>query len=271
MDRSKQGQSNTNNNTIMSILNQFELKGKTALVTGSDTGLGQAMAIALAEAGADIIGTSRGEGIKTGDTGKAILALGRKFTPYMVDLSQRERLYEFIKKVRENHQVDILVNNAGTILRKPAAEHPDEWYDQVVAVNQTAQFILAREFGKDMLERGHGKIVFTCSLLSFQGGINVPGYTSSKAAVAGLVKAFANEWAGKGVNVNGIAPGYIATNNTKALREDPERSKSILDRIPAGRWGEPGDFKGPIVFLCSDASSYMNGHVMVVDGGWMGR
>jgi 2-deoxy-D-gluconate 3-dehydrogenase len=255
----------------MSILNQFELKGKAALVTGSDTGLGQAMAIALAEAGADIVGASNVEAIKGGDTEKAIVTLGRKFSGYVVDISDRENLYNFIKSVKANHTIDILINNAGMILRKPIAEHPDEWYDKVIAVNQTAQFILTREFGKDMLERGHGKIVFTCSLLSFQGGINVPGYTSSKSAVAGLVKAFANEWAGKGVNINGIAPGYIATNNTQALREDPVRSKAILDRIPAGRWGQPSDFKGPVVFLSSDASSYMNGHVMVVDGGWMAR
>lgn len=255
----------------MSILNQFELKGKTALVTGSDTGLGQAMAIALAEAGADIVGASNVETIKGGDTKKAITALGRKFSGYVVDISNREALYNFINKVKANHTIDILINNAGMILRKPVAEHPDEWYDKVIAVNQTAQFILTREFGKDMLERGYGKIVFTCSLLSFQGGINVPGYTSSKSAVAGLVKAFANEWAGRGININGIAPGYIATNNTQALREDPVRSKAILERIPAGRWGEPVDFKGPVVFLSSDASSYMNGHVMVVDGGWMAR
>ena len=255
----------------MSILNQFELKGKTALVTGSDTGLGQAMAIALAEAGADIVGASNVEEIKGGDTEKNIVALGRKFSGYVVDISDRENLYNFINSVKANHTIDILINNAGMILRKPIAEHPDEWYDKVIAVNQTAQFILTREFGKDMLERGHGKIVFTCSLLSFQGGINVPGYTSSKSAVAGLVKAFANEWAGRGVNINGIAPGYIATNNTQALREDPVRSKAILDRIPAGRWGQPSDFKGPVVFLSSDASSYMNGHVMVVDGGWMAR
>jgi 2-dehydro-3-deoxy-D-gluconate 5-dehydrogenase len=255
----------------MSILNQFELKGKTALVTGSDTGLGQGMAIALAEAGADIVGASNVDAIKGGDTEKAVLALGRKFTGYVVDISNREQLYDFISEVKSNHQIDILINNAGMILRKPVAEHPDEWYDKVIAVNQTAQFIITREFGKDMLERGNGKIVFTCSLLSFQGGINVPGYTSSKSAVAGLVKAFANEWAGRGINVNGIAPGYIATNNTQALRDDVARSKAILERIPAGRWGQPGDFKGPVVFLCSEASSYMNGHVMVVDGGWMAR
>lgn len=255
----------------MSILNQFELSGKTALVTGADTGLGQAMAIALAEAGADIIGASLTEAIMEGETKDAVTALGRKYTPYMVDISNRQMLYDFIGKVKAAHTVDILINNAGMILRKPVAEHPDDWWDKVIAVNETAQFILTREFGKDMIERGSGKIVFTCSLLSFQGGINVPGYTASKSAVAGLVKAFANEWASKGVNINGIAPGYIATNNTQALREDPDRSQAILSRIPAARWGEPKDFKGPVVFLCSEASAYMNGHVMVVDGGWMAR
>lgn len=255
----------------MSILNQFELKGKTALVTGCDTGLGQAMAIALAEAGADIVGASNVEAVKGGDTEKAVTALGRKYAAYVVDISNREGLYSFINEVKANHTIDILINNAGMILRKPVAEHPDEWWDKVIAVNLDAQFVLTREFGKDMITRGSGKVVFTCSLLSFQGGINVPGYTASKSAVAGLVKAFANEWGSKGVNVNGIAPGYIATNNTTALREDPERSKAILDRIPAGRWGVPEDFKGPAVFLCSEASNYMNGHVMVVDGGWMAR
>lgn len=255
----------------MSILKNFELTGKTALVTGADTGLGQAMAIALAEAGADIVGASISEAVKGGDTEKAITALGRKYAAYIVDISARENLYNFINEVKAAHTVDILINNAGMILRKPVAEHPDEWWDKVISVNQTAQFLLTREFGKDMIERGSGKIVFTCSLLSFQGGINVPGYTASKSAVAGLVKAFANEWASKGVNINGIAPGYIATNNTQALREDPDRSQAILGRIPAGRWGLPEDFKGPVVFLCSEASAYMNGHVMVVDGGWMAR
>ncbi|HEY0042076.1 MAG TPA: SDR family NAD(P)-dependent oxidoreductase [Flavisolibacter sp.] len=255
----------------MSILKQFELTGRTALVTGSDTGLGQAMAIGLAEAGADIVGASINPDIKGGETEKVITSLGRKFTPYIVDISDREKLYQFISEVKSAHNIDILINNAGMILRKPVAEHPDDWWDKVIAVNQNAQFILTREFGKDMIERGHGKVVFTCSLLSFQGGINVPGYTASKSAVAGLVKAFANEWASKGVNINGIAPGYIATNNTTALREDPVRSKSILDRIPAARWGEAADFKGPAVFLSSPASDYMNGHVMVVDGGWMAR
>lgn len=229
------------------------------------------MAIALAEAGADIVGTSNSGVIKGGETEKAVTALGRTFAGYQVDLSDRDALYQFINAVKAAHSIDILVNNAGMILRKPVAEHSDELWDKVTSVNLDAQFILAREFGKDMIARGSGKIVFTCSLLSFQGGINVPGYTASKSAVAGLVKAFSNEWASKGVNVNGIAPGYIATNNTEALRADPDRSKSILDRIPAGRWGEPNDFKGPIVFLASEASAYVNGTILTVDGGWMGR
>jgi 2-deoxy-D-gluconate 3-dehydrogenase len=156
-------------------------------------------------------------------------------------------------------------------LRNPVAEHSDEEWDKVISINLNAQFILTRELGKEMIKRGNGKIVFTCSLLSFQGGINVPGYTASKSGVAGLVKAFANEWASKGVNVNGIAPGYIATDNTDALRKDAERSKSILDRIPAGRWGNAEDFKGPIIFLCSDAAAYVHGTILTVDGGWMGR
>jgi 2-deoxy-D-gluconate 3-dehydrogenase len=156
-------------------------------------------------------------------------------------------------------------------LRNPAAQHSDDEWDQVLSINLDTPFILAREFGKEMIQRGSGKVVFTCSLLSFQGGINVPGYAASKGALASLVKALANEWASKGVNVNGIAPGYISTDNTEALRADEKRSKSILDRIPAGRWGEPEDFKGPVVFLCSEAGAYVNGTILTVDGGWMGR
>ena len=154
---------------------------------------------------------------------------------------------------------------------KPAAEHPDEYWDKVIEINQTAQFIITREFGRDMIARGYGKIIFTASLLTFQGGINVPGYAASKAAVGELTMAFANEWASKGVNVNAVAPGYIATDNTQALREDPVRSQQILGRIPAGRWGTPEDFMGPVVFLASDASAYMHGTIVLVDGGWMGR
>jgi 2-deoxy-D-gluconate 3-dehydrogenase len=174
--------------------------------------------------------------------------------------------------VQKDHPViDILFNNAGMILRAPAAEHSDEYWDKVIEVNLNAQFILAREIGKKMIEKGSGKIIFAASLLSFQGGFTVPGYAASKGAIASLIKALANEWAGKGINVNGIAPGYIATDNTEALRKDEERSKSILSRIPANRWGEPDDFKGVAVFLASAASDYMNGSIVTVDGGWMGR
>ncbi len=255
----------------MNVIKLFELNGKKALVTGCSRGIGRAMAVSLAEAGADIIGVSNS--LQPGsETEKAVTATGKKFWSYAANLGDRIALYEFISKVKqEQGQIDILVNNAGTIMRKPAAEHPDEYWDQVLNVNLDAQFILTREIGKEMIKRGSGKIVFTCSLLSFQGGITVPGYAASKGALASLVKAFANEWASKGVNVNGIAPGYIATDNTEALRNDPVRTKSIMDRIPAARWGEADDFKGVTVFLCSEASAYMHGTIVTVDGGWMGR
>ncbi|MBN8863821.1 MAG: 2-dehydro-3-deoxy-D-gluconate 5-dehydrogenase KduD [Sphingobacteriales bacterium] len=254
------------------MLQQFDLTGKQALVTGCNRGIGKAMAIGLAEAGADIIGVSASLESSGSEIEKAVQVLGRKFTPYQADFSDRDSLYAFIEKVKKAHsRIDILVNNAGTIKRAPAAEHPDADWDQVLSINLDTPFILAREIGKRMLEQGGGKIIFTCSLLSFQGGINVPGYAASKGAIASLVKALANEWAGKGVNVNGIAPGYIATDNTEALRNDPVRSKSILDRIPAGRWGEADDLKGATVFLASAAASYVQGTIVTVDGGWMGR
>ena len=249
----------------------FSLKGHKALVTGCSRGIGKSMAIALAEAGADIIGVSNS--LKPGsDTEQLIVATGAKFWSYSANLGDRNSLYAFINKVKAEHpQIDILVNNAGTIMRKPIAEHPDEYWDEVLHINLDAQFILTREIGKEMIERRNGKILFTCSLLSFQGGINVPGYAASKGALASLVKAFANEWASKGVNVNGIAPGYISTDNTEALRNDSARSEAIMSRIPANRWGEPEDFKGPAVFLCSEASAYVHGTILTVDGGWMGR
>jgi len=256
----------------MNILDQFKLDGKTALVTGCNKGIGKAMAIGLAEAGADIIGVSANLALSGSEVEKEVTALGRKFKAYQCDLGDRPSLKNFTQKVTaENSRIDILVNNAGTIMRNPAAEHSDEYWDKVIAINLDAQFIITREIGKTMLAQGSGKIIFTASLLSFQGGINVPGYAASKGAIASLIKAFANEWAGKGINVNGIAPGYIATDNTEALRADPVRSKSILDRIPANRWGETEDFKGPTVFLASKASDYMNGTIVTVDGGWMGR
>ncbi len=254
------------------ILDKFSLEGKLALVTGCKRGIGFAMAEGLAEAGADIIGVSASLELEGSDIEKAVTALGRSFKAYQCDFSNRTSLYAFIEQLKsENRTPDILVNNAGTILRKPAAEHPDDYWDKVIEVNQNAQFILSREFGRDMIARGSGKIIFTASLLTFQGGITVPGYAASKGAIGQLTMALSNEWAGQGVQVNAIAPGYIATDNTEALRNNPTRNESILGRIPAGRWGEPDDFKGPTVFLASAASDYMSGTVMLVDGGWMGR
>lgn len=256
----------------MSILKQFDLTGKVALVTGANKGIGKGMALGLAEAGADIIGVSASIELSGSEVEKEVKALGRKFIAYQADLSDRGSIYSFLKKLfAENKRIDILVNNAGTIMRAPAAEHPDDYWDRVIDINLNAQFVIAREIGKHMLEHGSGRIIFTASLLSFQGGINVPGYAASKGAIASLIKALANEWAGRGVNVNGIAPGYIATDNTEALRNDPVRSKSILDRIPAGRWGDPEDFKGAVVYLASPASAYVTGTILTVDGGWMGR
>lgn len=256
----------------MNVLNQFSLKGKTALVTGCKRGIGKAMALGLAEAGADIIGVSASLEKHGSIVQQEVEGIGRKFKAYTCDFGNRKALYEFIAQVKDDFpKIDILVNNAGTILRAPAVEHSDEYWDKVIEVNQTAQFVLTREIGKEMVKNGSGKIVFTASLLTFQGGITVPGYAASKGAIGQMTMAFANEWAGTGVNVNAIAPGYISTDNTEALRNNPERNDSILARIPAGRWGQPEDFKGPIVFLCSDASNYMNGTTMLVDGGWMGR
>lgn len=253
-------------------MNLFSLKGKTALVTGCKRGIGFAMAEALAEAGADIIGVSASLETSGSKIEKRVQEIGRDFKGYQCDFSDRKALYEFIKQVKaDNEKIDILINNAGTILRKPAAEHPDEYWDKVIEVNLNSQFILTREFGKEMLKRGSGKVIFTASLLTFQGGITVPGYAASKGAIGQLTMAFSNEWASKGVQVNAIAPGYIATDNTQALREDPDRSEAILARIPAGRWGKPEDFKGPVIFLASQASNYMSGSILTVDGGWMGR
>ncbi|WPV70616.1 MULTISPECIES: SDR family oxidoreductase [unclassified Chitinophaga] len=254
------------------MLRSFDLTGKVALVTGAKRGIGKGIAVALAEAGADIIGVSASQEPTGSEVEKAVQAAGKKFYGYTCDMGNREALYAFIKEVTSRFPViDILVNNAGTILRAPAAEHPDEYWDEVLGINLDAPFILTREIGKQMLSRGRGKIIFTASLLTFQGGINVPGYAASKGAVGSLVKAFANEWAGKGVHVNAIAPGYIATDNTAALRADEDRSTAILSRIPAGRWGTPEDFQGPAVFLASAASDYVHGTILTVDGGWMGR
>ena len=255
----------------MNSLEAFKLNGKVALVTGCKRGIGKAMALALAEAGADIIGVSAtleaGSAVE-----KEVTALGRKFKGYSADFSDRKNLYAFISQVKKDFpRIDILVNNAGTILRQPAAEHSDECWDKVMEVNLNSQFVLTREIGKDMVARGSGKIIFTASLLTFQGGVTVPGYAASKGAIGSVVKAFANDWAGKGVNVNAVAPGYIDTDNTEALRNDPTRSQQILARIPAGRWGKVEDFKGPVIFLASDAAAYVHGAILLVDGGWMGR
>ena len=254
------------------ILDQFRLDGRTALVTGARRGIGKAMAVALAEAGADIVGMSAEMEAAGSAVEREVLDRGRRFWGYGCDLANRSDVYAFIAKVKsECPAVDILFNNGGAILRKPAEEHPDEYWDRIIEIDLNAQWILAREFGRDMLARGGGKIVFTASLLSFQGGITVPGYAAAKGGVAQLTKALANEWAGRNVQVNAIAPGYIATDNTTALREDPTRNPAILARIPAGRWGEPEDLAGAVVFLASAASDYVSGTVLTVDGGWMGR
>lgn len=256
----------------MSTFSSFDLTGKIALVTGCNKGIGQAMALGLAEAGADIIGVSASLALSGSDTEQKVQALGRQFHAYQADFSQRPQVDAFLTKVQQDFpRIDILINNAGTIKRAPAAEHADELWDEVIAINLDTPFRIARAIGGQMLGNGSGKIIFTASLLTFQGGINVPGYAASKGAIGSLVKALANEWAGRGVNVNAIAPGYIATDNTEALRNDPDRSQSILGRIPAGRWGQTADFKGPTVFLASAASDYVHGTILTVDGGWMGR
>ncbi|WP_433605270.1 2-dehydro-3-deoxy-D-gluconate 5-dehydrogenase KduD [Dactylosporangium sp. CA-139114] len=249
----------------------FDLTGRRALVTGARRGIGLAMAEALAGAGADIIGVSAQLEPTGSEVERRVRAAGRDFIALRADFADRASVHRLVGELDRHGPVDILVNNAGTIARAPAAEHPDELWDQVLEVNLRSQFVLTRAVGRTMLERGRGKIIFTASLLSFQGGINVPGYTAAKSAVAGLAKALANEWAAHGVNVNAIAPGYIATDNTRALRDDPARNRSILDRIPAGRWGRPDDLAGATVFLAAPASDYVNGAVLPVDGGWLGR
>jgi 2-deoxy-D-gluconate 3-dehydrogenase len=256
----------------MSILDQFKLDGRVALVTGCRRGVGRAIAKALAEAGADIVGVSASLEPSGSRIENEVTRLGRRFQGYACDFADRPALYRFIEQVRADFpRIDVLINNAGTIVRKPAVEHPDEDWDRVLEVNLSAQFVLSREIGGDMLARGHGKIVFIASLLTFQGGITVPSYAASKGGIGQLTKALSNEWAAGGVNVNAIAPGYIATDNTAALRNDPERSQAILQRIPAGRWGVPDDLAGAAVFLSSPASDYVRGTVLVVDGGWLGR
>jgi 2-deoxy-D-gluconate 3-dehydrogenase len=247
----------------------FDLTGKTAVVTGTSGGLGQAMALGLAEAGASIVAISSSN---SNATVAAIREIGGQAEEISADLSNADILEDVFNQASGFFgKVDILVNNAGIIRRTPAADHSaKDWYD-VIDLNLNSVFFLSQLAGRHMLERGSGKIINIASMLSYQGGINVPGYTASKHAVAGITKALANEWAGRGVNVNAIAPGYMTTNNTAPILKDEARTNAITERIPAGRWGTPDDLKGPVVFLASTASDYLSGHVLNVDGGWMGR
>jgi 2-deoxy-D-gluconate 3-dehydrogenase len=255
----------------MGILDLFKLDGKTALVTGCRRGIGRGFAQALAEAGADIVGVSATLE-EDSEVCKDIAERGKSFKGYACDFSDREAVHAFANQVKKDiGQVDILINNAGTIMRAPAVEHSDEYWDKVIEVNLNAQFVLSREFGKEMVARGEGKIVFTASVLTFQGGITVPGYAAAKGGIGQLTMALANEWASKGVNVNSIAPGYIATDNNQALRDDAARNEQLMVRIPAAKWGSPDDLKGAVVWLSSRASDYVHGSIVVVDGGWMGR
>jgi 2-dehydro-3-deoxy-D-gluconate 5-dehydrogenase len=253
------------------MTNLFDLTGKVALVTGASRGLGAAMALALADAGADIAVHASAQ--PPAKTEAAIRAKGRKAHGFTANLANTEATIGLVPAVIAAFgRLDILVNNAGTIKRSPAAQHPDEMWDEVIAVNLSSVFRLSRAAGAHMLERGGGgKIVNVASLLSFQGGITVPGYAAAKGGVAQLTKALANEWAIHGINVNAIAPGYMKTDNTSALQADPVRSRQIGERIPAGRWGDPEDLGGAVVFLSSRASDYIHGHVLAVDGGWLGR
>ena len=248
----------------------FDLTGQLAVVTGAKRGIGFAMAEALAAAGADVIGVSATLEASGSAIEQAVLSHGRSFEAHAVDFADRAAVLALGEQLATRN-VDILVNNAGTIERAPAAEHPLELWDRVLEVDLSSQFALTQLLARPMLARGRGKVIFTASLLTFQGGINVPGYAAAKSGIGGLTKALANEWAAQGVNVNAIAPGYIATDNTQALQDDPDRSSSILARIPAGRWGSASDLGGATVFLASAASDYVSGVVLPVDGGWLGR
>ena len=252
------------------ILDAFTLAGKVAMVTGCDTGLGQGMAIALAQAGCDIVGVNR----KVPDeTAARVTALGRRFIAIRADLGKQESIQSVVDTaVAEMGRIDILVNNAGTIRRADALEFSEKDWDEVIDLNLKSVFFLSQAVAKQFIAQGQGgKIINIASMLSFQGGIRVPSYTASKSGVLGLTRLLANEWATLGINVNAIAPGYMATNNTRQLRDDEQRSQAILDRIPAGRWGLPEDLQGPVVFLASSASDYVNGHTLAVDGGWLAR
>jgi len=249
----------------------FSLAGRRALVTGASRGLGRAAAVALGRAGASVVCVSSRAG-GAADTATGVRALGVEAWELAADLSDRDAALAMADEAeRVAGPIDILVNNAGTIRRHPATQFPAEDWDLVLRTNLDSVWLLSQRLGRGMVERERGKIVNVASLLSFQGGITVPAYTASKHAVAGLTKALANEWARHNVQVNAVAPGYMRTDNTQALRDNPTRSTEILGRIPAGRWGEPEDLAGAIVFLASPASDYVNGHVLVVDGGWMAR
>lgn len=252
------------------ILDMFKLDGKVAIVTGANTGLGQGMSVALAEAGAKVVGVGRRS---CAETKAMIEEFGGSFTEVIADLSSMEAIDTVINGALDAYgKVDILVNNAGIIKRYDAIEFPENEWDAVIQVNQKVVFYLSQAFAKQLIKQGEGgKIINVCSMLSYQGGIRVPAYTASKSALMGLTKAMANEWAAHNINVNGIAPGYMATNNTAQLRSDSDRSEAIIDRIPAARWGTPDDMKGAVVYLASAASDYVNGFVLAVDGGWLSR
>ena len=252
------------------ILHAFNLQGKIALVTGCDKGLGQGMALGLAEAGCDIVSVSRSI---PQETAEKVAALGPRMFAIQADLSQPDAIADIVPAaVAAAGRIDILVNNAGTIRREDALTFSEKNWDDVMNLNLKSVFFLSQAVAKQFLQQGNGgKIINIASMLSFQGGIRVPSYTASKSGVLGITRLLANEWAQHGINVNAIAPGYMATNNTQQLRDDAERSKEILDRIPAGRWGTPDDLKGPVVFLASSASDYINGYTVAVDGGWLAR
>jgi 2-deoxy-D-gluconate 3-dehydrogenase len=253
----------------MSFMKLFDLSGKVAIVTGSSTGLGQGMSLGLAEAGADLVLVDI---VDSKETAEKVKALGRKVITIIADLSQKKAITDVAEKtVADFGKIDILVNNAGIIRRTPAIDFSEKDWDDVMALNSKTVFFLSQAVARDMMKRKSGKIINVASLLSFSGGITVPSYSASKGAVSQITKALANEWAQYGLNINAIAPGYMITNNTANLRKDPERTKSISDRIPAGRWGTPDDLKGAAIFLASSASDYINGHVLLVDGGWMAR
>jgi 2-dehydro-3-deoxy-D-gluconate 5-dehydrogenase len=256
----------------MNVIDSFRLEGKVALVTGANRGLGQAMAIALAEAGADIVGLSRSGAAQ--ETAQLVQSLERRYLDISADLGKTtvQALTDILSRVeQELGQVDILVNNAGIVRRSPALEYSEEDWDAVYEVNLKSAFFLAQAAARVMVRQGRGKIINVASVLSYQGGIFVPSYAAAKSGLMGLTRALANEWASLGVNVNAIVPGYMETDNTAALRADENRNTAILARIPAGRWGHPDDLKGTVVFLASPASDYMHGAAITVDGGWLGR